>query len=62
MDIPIGTWCAFVLCTTHNAQSKKTRRNWKKIRRAIGDFRARRWCGHGDEDQEGASGVIEANQ
>ncbi|WP_227244350.1 hypothetical protein [Paraburkholderia caribensis] len=35
MDIPIGTWCAFVLCTTHNAQSKNaaqleknSARNW----------------------------------
>jgi hypothetical protein len=42
--------------------NQKNAAQLEKIRRAIGDFRARRWCGHGDEDREGASGVIEANQ
>ncbi|WP_158510955.1 hypothetical protein [Paraburkholderia caribensis] len=36
MDIPIGTWCAFVLCTTHNAQSKKCGATGKKFGAQLG--------------------------
>ncbi|BFG81645.1 hypothetical protein PTKU46_96790 [Paraburkholderia terrae] len=36
MDIPIGTWCAFVLCTTHNAQSKKRGATGKKFGAQLG--------------------------
>ncbi|MHB9842231.1 hypothetical protein Q8F57_046560 [Paraburkholderia terrae] len=36
MDIPIGTWCAFVLCTTHNAQSKKHGATGKKFGAQLG--------------------------
>ncbi|WP_322103335.1 hypothetical protein [Paraburkholderia sp. J41] len=37
MDISIGTWCAFVLCTTHNAQSKKRGASRKKMNAQLGN-------------------------